>query len=394
LTIPVREGFLAAAVSFENREFIETAAILFDRFAKKTGRFREMLEFAKRRGTLIGKVNELIGANFENELAICEICEWVDCQTAISVLESAIRRMPASTRIAQLLMDSYIASKELCKAHDFALSNLPLIESCPVLSITLARINEKFGGDPAFLEKCIQRFPTVPTFWLFCAGSAGDSLSVLKSAVAQCPQSADVHVALISAAVRQNFPRPRIRALLERARQACPQDAIVWLISAEFEEKFRRSAILEQAKSAVTSEIGLVWARQVELVEGEGRHSAAKQALETVGNCRELVLVMAVCLWRSGSLDQARAALENANREFPDWGDGWAFRLKFERDQGTQGEERPAGKLKSGFLWTRMSSDARNYGLDQDELLQKMEQLIGDPMVTDVSIFGDYLTLL
>jgi hypothetical protein len=40
-----------------------------------------------------------------------------------------------------------------------------------------------------------------------------------------------------------------------------------------------------------------------------------------------------------------------------------------------------------------MRNDPPNFGLDQIELLLEMAQLIGDPMVSDVSIFGDYLSL-
>jgi hypothetical protein len=274
---------------------------------------------------------------------------------------------------------------------------MPLIEGHPELAIALAKIDGQFGGDPGFLEGCIRRFPAVPEFWLLSAASSEQPLAVLRNAIVNCPRAVEVHAALIAAAVRESFPRPRVRALLERARQACAHEALIWLLSAEFEEKPRRSAILEEAKAVVTSGLGLVWARQVELVEGEGRHSAAKQAIAAVENCRELMLVMAICLWRHGALDQVRAALENINREFPAWGDGWAFRLKFEHSQGMDRQELLGVlqklKLSDGFLWKRMRNDPNNFGLDQIELLEEMVQLIGDPMVSDVSVFGDYLSL-
>jgi pre-mRNA-processing factor 6 len=397
LLVPVGEDWIPGAVTCENRQFVQTATILFERFAKETGRFRELLEFAKRQGKLAEKVAELVDANPTHEGLIREICEVVDPATAISILEKGTGRIPTSVTIAKVLIDSYLGTKQLHKARDFAASVMPVVEQDPALSLTLARINEQFGGDSGYLEGCIRRFPSVPEFWLMLAGSSSEALPVLKNAIAQFPRSAEVHVALIAAAARLGFPRPRIRALLERARQACGHEPLIWLVSAEFEERSKRSAVLEQGKSVVKSGVGLLWARRVELVEGEGRHSAANQAIDTVGNCRELMLVMAICLWKHGAFDQVKATLENICREFANWGDGWAFRVKFEHCQEMDSEESNtilrSLRLTEGFVWTRMRNDPMNFEFDQVELVEEMVQLIGDPMVSDVSIFGDYLKL-
>jgi tetratricopeptide (TPR) repeat protein len=329
-----------------------------------------------------------------DEALIHDICELVDLADAISVLESARQRMPGSQGLAQSLFESYIARKEFARAKDFALSIPNLVAESPQFCLAVARLNEMFGGDREFLENCMSQFPNVPEFWLL---SSSQSIAILKTALARCPSSPDLHIALAAAACRQGLPRPRIRALLERARQACREEAIVWLVSAEFDEKFRRNSVLEEAKTVVTREKGLIWARQVELADAEGRQSMAKHAMEGIGNCREVVLVTAICLWKQGAVDQARSALENLNREFPQWGDGWMFRWKLEKGQGSDLEKLLETmrrlKLSEGFVWTRMRKNPANLGFDQMELLEEMVQMTGDPMTSDVSIFGEFLSL-
>jgi hypothetical protein len=100
---------------------------------------------------------------------------------AISILEDATRRMPDSVNIAQILIESYLSTKQLQKVRDFALSIIPLIDKHPELSIALARIHEKIDGDADFLEGCIRRFAAIPEFWLLSVASSEQPLAILKT---------------------------------------------------------------------------------------------------------------------------------------------------------------------------------------------------------------------
>jgi pre-mRNA-processing factor 6 len=394
--IPFDESFAGAAATCESRNFMETASELLQRYANDTHRFGELLQFESRRGNLREAISRLVEEHPTDESLMQEIADVVDFAEAIPILEGALVRMPTSEAIITILMDSYLANKQVNKAQDFALSVREFIQTSIPLSIRLARINELLGGGRSFLEDCIRSFPHVPEFWLLLVRNSEDQLAVLKSAVAACPNSAAVHIELLNCATRLKLPKPRIRALLERARQACRDDALIWLVSSEFEEGSRKSAILEEAKSSV-ADVGLVWARQVELVIPENRFAAAKQALETLGHCRELVLIMGICLWRNGALDQARATFENMNRENQSWGDGWVFRMKFEQSVGGDVPSASAVvrgiRIRDGFLWRRMRDDPGNFQFDPMELLDELVQLTPDPMVAEVSIFGGLLQL-
>jgi hypothetical protein len=139
---------------------------------------------------------------------------------AIPVLEDAAGRMPGSAAVARILIKSCVATKQLQRASDFAVSIMPLIERHPELSIALAEINGQFGDGPGFMEGCIRRFPAVPEFCLLSAASSEQPLAALRNAIVNCPQAVEVRAALIAAAARQSCPQPRVRGLLERARQA------------------------------------------------------------------------------------------------------------------------------------------------------------------------------
>jgi pre-mRNA-processing factor 6 len=393
--IQLDDSFVAAATC-ESRNFMETASQLLERYANETHRFGELLQFERRRGKLEGVISRLVEEHPTDESLMYEIAHVLNCEEAIPILENAMARMPNSEAVVTTLIDNYLANKQVNRARDFALSIREFVQTSIPLSIKLARINELFGGDRGFLEDCIKNFPRVPEFWLMLVRSSEDQLAVLKSAVAACPNSAAIHIELLNCVTKLRLPKPRVRALLERARQACRGDAIIWLVSSEFEERSRQPGILEEAKS-FAADVELIWARQVELVIPENRFTAAKQALETLGHCRELVLITGICLWRNAALDQARATFENINREHQLWGDGWVFRMKFEQ---TVGGDLPSVlavvkgiKIQDGFVWTRMRDDPRNFQFDQMELLDEIVQLTPDPMVADVSIFGDFLRL-
>jgi hypothetical protein len=318
----------------------------------------------------------------------------VDNATAVSILEGAIKRLRESEAIRLALIDCLMAAKDLNRCRSY-LETFDLSQSLP-LSLRMARISEHFGGDIDFLKTCCEKFADCPDFWLMLSRKLDEPLPVLKSAVRSCPSSDQLQIALIKSAMKRGLPRPRIRALFEIAREAS-SSAIIWLFSAEFEGRENQNVVLEEAKLHVSKEeLGMIWARQIELADSEARRGLAKEAMNVAGSAKELMLIYAICLWADGKVDQARAGLENVVREFPSWGDGWVFRLKFEGRFGDVNEVIRVlrmVKIGEGVMWRMARDDVGNFEMDDVELAKKLCDLLPDPMVSDCSIFGDFLRL-
>lgn len=398
-TIGSNSGFLDAARVAEHRGYFEVARCLFEKYASDNLAYTEILLFEKRHGNLNEYVKKLLEKCPDNERVILDISEVVESADAIPILENSIERIDHSESLYLSLINKLAENRKLDRAIEVAQKARQVMSHSVLIAQKLAELYELQGGNVGLLSECCQSFPWIPSFWTMLSEHTEPDkrLSLLKSAITHCGQSTELHLALIRAALVIGMPRPRIRALFERARSLCSSDPLFWLFMSEFECPENRVSLLEEAKSVANDGIGMIWARQIELSEPETRYTLAKDALPETNGARELLLVLALCLWRAGSVEKARAALTNINREHPEWGDGWLFRLRFEQSFGNP--EDPyrtlsSIKLNSGLVWLKSRNNPEYYGYSQQALIKELVDAMPDPLLTDCSIFLDALKLV
>jgi pre-mRNA-processing factor 6 len=381
------ERFLEAAAAADRHGRFVVASELHRRYSYETLRFSDWLQFCERRGTLEQVLAEVLDACGDKESVVLELCGFMTQARLVDVLEKAVQRNPGSDALTLAFVDALIAIGDLEKCR--IVLNAP---QSLALCLKAAEISEQFGGDVGFLTKCCNQFPKSPEFPLLLVRHLEDPVSVLKTALKNCPGSGELHVELVKALVKKGLKRQRVRAVLERAMEAS-QDAIVWLVASEYEPIENRKRILEEAKSKVREDqLGLIWARQLELADTEGRLTLAK---EVAGEWKEVMLIVAVCLWQAESVDQARTTFENLLARCNEYGDGWVFWMRFELRFGDV--ESVVGRMKgvkvrNGFVWERARREVENYMMSDVELCGELAERV-DPMLSDFSIFGEYLKL-
>ncbi|OHT16308.1 hypothetical protein TRFO_13323 [Tritrichomonas foetus] len=386
----------------ENCGCEQTSQRLLYRNALEKGDFYSYLNFEKKYDRLEEAVSLAIQTRPDDENLAIFISEIFSGKRSIPVLESAFERLPNSEIVALALIDAYIESKNLLKAKEFTQTIVNSFNSVK-LYLKLAIINEQFGGDELFLRDSIQKFPKNPEFYLLLADHLSEPKEILQQGIKNCPNSGELHITLIKYLINKKVPGPRIRALFEKARRLCSDQPIVWLVSAEFEQPQMRNSLYEEAKEKVPKhQVGMIWARQIEHIDMENRLNFTKETLETIGGTtqsRELTLMLALCFWRRGEVDKARPVFENMSREFPKWGDGWVYRIKFESLCGSPQdlfEAKKAAtfvKIEDGILWNNARNKRENFELSQEELLDDLVAFVADPMISDESIFSDSIDI-
>lgn len=409
------EKIIEEATTVENWDAPETAKHLFLRNAIDNGDFISYINFEKRHDRLDEAVKLAIEQRPEDDDLIISITYILDDmddfnkeEKKIHLLEESHKRIPKSELIAVELIKSFIRAKVPEKAQNFILQIIneePFTNSLKIHSY-LALINEQnVSFDESslnFLNECIQKFPSHPQFYILLADHSTEPEKVLKEGLENCPSSGEIHIAYIrEILLTKSLPSVRIRALFERARRLCEDQALVWILSAEFEKPEMKETMLEEAKRHVCKEeLGIVWSRQIELsVDQEGRLTLCREALEEV-KAPELYLMNAICLWRKGLIDKTRTAFENIEREFPSFGDGWVYRILFEYGCGSPEDRKNTKnraqkcKIEDGFVWKYITSQKDKFLLSQDEILEDITYSKADPMSSEESIYKEVLSII
>ena len=402
-------------MTVENWEAPQTAKQLFLRNAIDNGDFISYIDFEKRHGRLNEAINLAIEQRPEDDdlmISIASIFDDIDdlrkIEKKIKFLEETQKRIPNSEMVAIELIKSFIEAKMPDEAYNFieqVISEEPFSSSLQI-HLYLALINEqKVPFDESsydFLNECIKKFPNYFQFYILLADHSEDSQNVLKAGIDNCPSSGDIHIAYIRQILSMKLlPSVRIRALFEKARRLCSDQALVWLLSAEFERPEMRETMLEEAKRHVCKEeLGIVWSRQIELsVDQEGRLTLCRDALEEV-KAPELYLMNAICLWRKGLIDKTRTAFENIEREFPTFGDGWVYRILFEYGCGSPEDRKNAKdraakcKIEDGMVWRFTKLQKDKFLCSQDEILEDLVYGKADPMSSEDSIYNEVLSVI
>ena len=403
--LPKDSQLLENANIAQNCGCYKTAYTILRRCALELGEFIPFLDFEKKNGKLDEAINLAIeNSPYDEHLALyaADISE----NNSISILEAAFERLPKSEKIALALIDAYIKEKNLNKAREFSKQIIESIDSIS-LCLKLAEINEQFGGDIDFLVSSINKYPNIYQFYLLLSDNVDDPKEVLIKGINNCPNSGELHIAFIKYNMTKKSHRARIRALFEKARRLCSDQPLVWLLAAECELPEWRNSIFEEAKTKLEessdpkTNLGIIWARQIELSEPESRLTLTKEALEQpeIKDSKELLLLLALCYWKRGQIDQTRTIFEKLSREFPKFADGWMYRLKFEKECGSPEDYYKVSlaseqvKFDSGVRWENARNKKEYYNLSQNELLCDLVEFISDPMISDESIFGDAIEI-
>jgi pre-mRNA-processing factor 6 len=185
------------------------------------------------------------------------------------------------------------------------------------------------------------------------AGITVKARSVLDRARLQNPKNPELWTETIRVELRANPPNPQqAKVLMSKALQECPKS-------------------------------GLLWAENIwQLQPRTARKQQSLEAIKAVDNDPILFVAVARIFWSERKLDKAMSWFEKAIICDPDWGDAWAWYMKFLVQHGTDEKREDvtakcvAAEPKHGEVWQRVRKDPKNATKSIEEVLQLvMEEL-------------------
>ncbi|KAJ2512831.1 U4/U6 x U5 tri-snRNP complex subunit Prp1 [Coemansia sp. RSA 1939] len=276
-----------------------------------------------------------------------------------------------------------------------------------VLLRQLGRLDEALD----IAKQGLRAFGTSAKLWLIQSqlevqlGRAADARQTLSRALKSCPTSVDLWISaarLESSATHFNQPT-RARAILERSRVYVPRNPRLWLeavclecdspdANAGAEQMAAARSLLARALQECPKS-GLLWAQAILLEpRAQQRKTKAVDALKAADSSDPaLVVVVARVFWAERRVEKARAWFERAVRADPDYGDAWAWWLRFELEQAadekqTQAQLQRVDQLElacakadphHGLVWPSVSKDPLNARLSTKDILHKVTQALG-----------------
>ncbi|KAF8151308.1 PRP1 splicing factor, N-terminal-domain-containing protein [Crassisporium funariophilum] len=172
----------------------------------------------------------------------------------------------------------------------------------------------------------------------------------------------------------------KARALLEKARLVNPGSDVLWAESVGVEE--RSGAGAAQAKAMLARGLqecpvsGLLWSMAIWAEPRASRKTKGVDALRKTKDAPLVVCAVARVLWADRVVTRARDWFGRAVATEPGLGDVWGWWLRFEREQGGEGEREVVRKGCEGaephwgVVWQRVAKDDRNVGKSTREILE------------------------
>ena len=397
-TIKYSSEFVNRAQEAEKVDCPIVAEQLLRRVSATENQWMPLLSFLKRKGALQETIEDALDKYMDNPLTVIQICDFLDDESSCSVFKFALSKSPKSEKLVIAYTNRLIQSGQKEAATGIAKE-----KSIELHSAELYTFYESVLGKDADIDifyTGVKLFPNEPNMWLRLASrlQGKEKGKVLQTAVTKCPNVGIIHIEFIRAAKENGILPQQIRALFEKACNQCKDDEIVWLMASENEPIEHKVALLETAKKFVKRP-EIIWARQIELYPPEQRLLQCDLAIQAIGEKRELLLLKGLCEWRRSEIDKARSTFKKVTEQSPQWGDGWAYRLRFEQEQGSERElaevqhDVESCDIKSGFTWEAARADPEFISLGKEALLSVISSEIPDPNLVDSSIFGNILNL-
>ncbi|KAJ2841902.1 U4/U6 x U5 tri-snRNP complex subunit Prp1, partial [Coemansia erecta] len=229
-------------------------------------------------------------------------------------------------------------------------------------------------------------------------GRPKEARQTLSRALKSCPESVELWIAAARLEASHHFGlHTRARAILERARVYVPRNPHLWLEAVCLEcdvgsggDQVARALLARALQECPKS--GILWAQAILLEPRQQRKAKSVDALKVgagVATDPALITMVARLFWSERRLDKARSWFERATRADPDYGDAWAWWLRFELDQGSDNREQQqqrVGQIKQlcekadphhGQVWPVVAKDPSNARLPIKDILQKVAHALG-----------------
>ncbi len=131
---------------------------------------------------------------------------------------------------------------------------------------------------------------------------------------------------------------------------------------------------------------GLLWAEAIEMEARPQRKARAADALKKCAENALVIVAVARLFWSERKIDKARSWLNRAVETNADFGDAWAWLLKFEAQHGDEAAAADvikrcvAADPRHGEKWQAVRKSVANAGKSTEEVLK----LVAAELVNDL----------
>ncbi|KAJ1964750.1 U4/U6 x U5 tri-snRNP complex subunit Prp1 [Dipsacomyces acuminosporus] len=242
-------------------------------------------------------------------------------------------------------------------------------------------------------------FPKFYKLWLVQAqleqqmGEYQPARQTLSKGLKQCPNSKELWIAAAELENSKHINLPtRARAILERARIYNPKVPELWLASVRLEADMHiaRNLIAKALQECPKS--GILWS---EAILYEQRPQRKTKSADALRNCSSddpnIIIIIARLFLSEHKLEKAQSWFERATKVDSDFGDSWAWWLRFEIGQKASAAKQSTSDLSvfdqriklvedacaradphHGQIWPRVAKDPKNARLDTKAILHKV----------------------
>ncbi|KAJ2354474.1 U4/U6 x U5 tri-snRNP complex subunit Prp1, partial [Coemansia sp. RSA 2618] len=241
----------------------------------------------------------------------------------------------------------------------------------------------------AVVREAVELFPQFYKLWLIQAQlqQPQDARQTLSRALKACPRAPELWIAAarLEFGTQQNIARAR--AIIERARVYVPRSPTLWLeavlMEAEESDSVARALLARALQECPHA--GMLWATAIVLEPRAQRKARSVDALKHAdAHDPEVTVAVARLFWAERRVDKARVWFERAARADPDYGDVWAWWLRFEREQHEPDARAIAAiedacakaEPRHGRYWPQAAKDPTNARLPINDILHKTAELL------------------
>lgn len=198
-----------------------------------------------------------------------------------------------------------------------------------------------------------------------------------------CPRSATLWL-LASRLEESQSLTVKARSVLERGRIANPKNPLLWTESIRVERRAANNTAAQNLMSRALQDVlpeqsGSLWAERIwHMASRKERKALALEAVKKVDNNAILFVTVARIFWAERRLEKASTWFEKALVLDSDWGDGWAWYLRFLKEHGTKEkvaeveEKCESVGPRHGEFWARVRKAPRSTGMGTREVLEKV----------------------
>ena len=390
--------WLEDAVHFTEKKSFETARAILKHaisvYPKKHNLWIKLIEFEKQHGT-----KERVVETLKNAVAECKDedifwlmyakYEWQkgDIDRAREILKEAAEAHPTKDTVylaaskLERELGNYDKAKEILeKASDVCKSGKIWMQR--------VQIERELKRDDKALELCekaLKLYPTFPKLWmimgqLFIQKKEHDKARSIFEKGLEYNGKTSPQLWVCAIHLEQQLGNfAKARSICEKAKIRIPKNSELWYTSVKLEVAARNMQGATYMLSRGLQECannGELWALAIELEPKAQRKAKSLDAIKHCDNDPYVIVAVAKLFWKERKLEKARKWFERAIAINPDYGDGWIYHYRFEREFGVPLLVQDIVKKcveadpHHGRLWISISKKVENWRLKPDQILK------------------------